>query len=122
MAALRVLQGRHAQAEALISRALPVQEKVYGENSHFLVPAWLVMAKVCRAKGDLANAKMLLAKSLTAAEERPDAGRLIEVIETLVKLHRETGNTKELAQLQRRVRKLRASNQYAYAATERSLR
>ena len=121
MAALRVLQGRYAQAEALISRALPVQEKVYGPNPHFLVPAWLVMAKIHKDKGDLTNAKMLLAKSLSAAEERPAAGRLIEVLETLAELHRETGNTKELAKLQRRVRKLRASNQYAYAATARSL-
>jgi tetratricopeptide (TPR) repeat protein len=121
MAELRVLQGRHAQAEALISRALPVQEKVYGPHPHFLVPAWLVMAKVYKAKGDLANAKMLLAKSLSAAEERPAVGSLIEVLETLVELHSETGNTKELAKLQRRVRKLRAHRQYAYAATERSL-
>ncbi len=117
MAALRVLQGRYAQAQALISRALPVQEKVYGSSSHFLVPAWLVMSKVYKAKGDLANAKMLLAKSLSAAEKRPVSGRLIEVLETLVQLHGQTGNVKEVAKLQQRVRKLRASKRFAYAPT-----
>jgi len=121
MAALRVLQGRYAQAEALICRALPVQEKVYGPNPHFLVPAWLVMSKVYKAKGDLTNAKMLLAKSLSAAEERPAAGRLIEVLDTLVQLHSETGSAKEAAKLQQRARKLRASKQFAYAATARVL-
>jgi tetratricopeptide (TPR) repeat protein len=121
MAALRVLQGRYAQAEALISRALPVQEKVYGSNPHFLVPAWLVMSQVYKAKGDLTGAKMLLAKSLRAAEKRPVSGRLIEVLDTLIRLHTETGNAKEVAKLQQRVRKLRASQQYAYALTARAV-
>jgi len=121
IAELRVLQGRYAQAEALISRALPIQEKIYGQNSHFLVPAWLVMANVYKSRGDLAKAKMLLARSLSAAEKRPVSGRLIEVLEALVQLHTETGSTKELTKLKQRIRKLRASNQYAYAATERSL-
>ena len=117
MAALRVLQGRYAQAEALIYRVLPVQEKVYGPNPHFLVPAWLVMSQVYKAKGDLTNAKMLLAKSLSAAEKRPVSGRLIEVLDTLVQLHSETGNLKEVAKLQQRVRKLRANKRFAYVPT-----
>jgi len=121
MAAMRVLQGRYAQAEALISRALPVQEEIYGSNPHFLVPAWLVMSKVYKAKGDLTNAKMLLAKSLSAAEKRPVPGRLIEVLETLVQLHSEIGNTKEVAKLQRRVQKLRTSKRFAYVATARAV-
>ncbi len=117
MAALRVLQGRYVQAEALISRALPVQEKIYGSNPHFLVPAWLVMSQVYKAKGDLANAKILLAKSLSAAEKRPVSGHLVEVLDTLVQLHSETGNLKEVVKLQQRVRKLRASKRFAYVPT-----
>ncbi len=117
MAELRVLQGRYAQAETLISRAMPVQERIYRSNPHFLVPAWLVMSQVYKAKGDLASAKTLLAKSLSAAEKRPVSGHLIEVLTTLVQLHSETGNTKEVAKLQRRIRKLRASKQFAYIPT-----
>lgn len=122
LAELRVLQGRYAQAEVLISRALPVQEKIYGSNPHFLVPAWLVMSQVYKARGDLASAKTLLAKSLSAAEKRPVSGRLIDVLETLVQLHSETGNTKEVAKLQRRIRKLRASKQFAYIPTTSAIR
>ncbi len=117
MAELRVLQGRYVQAEALISRALPVQEKIYGSSPHFLVPAWLVMSQVYKARGDLASAETLLGKSLSAAEKRPVSGRLINVLETLVQLHTETGNTKEVAKLQQRVRKLRASKRFAYIPT-----
>jgi tetratricopeptide (TPR) repeat protein len=122
IAELRVLQGRYVQAEALVSRALPVQERIYGANPHFLVPAWLVMSQVYKAKGDLASAKALLAKSLRAAEKRPVSGRLILVLETLVQLHSETGNTKEVAKLQRRIRKLRASKQFAYIPTASVIR
>ncbi len=122
IAELRVLQGRYAQAETLISRAMPVQERIYRSNPHFLVPAWLVMSQVYKARGDLTNAETLLAKSLSAAEKRPVSGRLIEVLETLVQLHSETGNTKEVAKLQRRIRKLRASKQFAYIPTASVIR
>jgi hypothetical protein len=117
MASLRVQQSQYAQAEALISRALPVQERIYGSSPHLLVPAWLVMSKVYRAKGDVANAKMLLAKSLNAAERGPGSGCLVEVLDTLVQLHSEAGNVKEVAKLQQRVRELRTSKRLAYAPT-----
>jgi len=117
MAALRVLQGRYAEAEVLIRRALPVQEKAYAPNPHLIVPAWLVMSQVYQAKGDLTDARMLLAKCLTAAEDQPAAGHLINVLEILVRFHNETGNVKEAAKLQQRIKELRASKGFAYIPT-----
>lgn len=121
IAALRVLQGRYAQAEALICRILPVQEKVYGANPHFLIPAWLVMSKVYKARGDMANARTLLARSFDAAENQTNPFCLLDVLETLVQLHRETGNVSEVAKLQKRIEKIRANRQYAYARSAQTV-
>jgi tetratricopeptide (TPR) repeat protein len=79
MARLYVLQERYPQAEELIGRILPIQEKIYGPDHHLLVPTWLLMAQIDRAKGDLAHAKMLLDRCSAAVEEQTDCGYLIEV-------------------------------------------
>ena len=115
IATLYVLQGRHDRAEELLSRALPIQEKMYGANHHYLVPAWLAMSRIHQARGDLVRAKTLLAKSLSATESQTDSGHLLKVLDALLQLHCETGNTKEVAKLQRRIDKVRASRHYAYA-------
>jgi tetratricopeptide (TPR) repeat protein len=78
MAILYARQGRYAEAEELISRTLPIQERVYGPEHHLLVPVWLVMSRIYQAKGDLVNAKIFLEKSLRAVENQADSGRLVE--------------------------------------------
>jgi tetratricopeptide (TPR) repeat protein len=121
MATLYVLQGRHDEAEQFISRALPIQEKMYGTNHHFLVPAWLTMSRIHQARGDLALAKALLAKALRVAEGQSDSGRVLPVLETQVQLAQKSGDTKQSAKLQRRIDKIRAGRQYAYAPVARAI-
>lgn len=115
VAKLYVLQGKDERAEELISKALPIQEKMYGPNHHFLVPAWLTMSRIHQAKGDQALAKALLEKSMRVAEDQTNPGWLLDVLETQVELAQKTGDTKELAKLQRRIDKIRADRHYAYA-------
>lgn len=115
MATLYVRQGRYDRADEFMSRALPIQEKMYGPNHHFLVPAWLAMSGIHQGRGDLARAEALLARSLRVAENQTDSGRLLEVLQTLVKLANKTGDTRQLAKLQKRIDKIQASRQYAYA-------
>lgn len=122
MARLRVLQGRYVEAEELIGKALPVQERVYGPNHHFLVPAWLVKSRIFQAKGDLANARKLLEKSLRIAENRTDPMPLLEVLETLVQLHRQSGNAEEVAKLQKRLEGIRARRRVVYAPVANAIR
>lgn len=121
MATLYVLQGRYDEAEKLLGRALPIQEKMYGANHHFLVPAWLAMSRIHQARGELDAAKALLAKSLRVAESRSDAGRVLPVLETFFQLARQTGDTKESAKLLKRINKIRAGRQYAYAPVARTI-
>jgi tetratricopeptide (TPR) repeat protein len=86
---LYTLERRYDEAEALISKALPIQEKIYGPEHHLLVPAWLVMAKISEAKGDLANAKRLLEKAIETVQDQDDAGRLVagDVLIQLAQVH-----------------------------------
>jgi len=121
IASLYVQQGRYDRAEELMSRALPIQEKMYGANHRFLVPAWLAMSGIHQSRGDLVRARALLEKSLAAAEGQSDSGPLLKVLDALLRLHREAGDTKEVAKLQRRVDKIRASSHYAYVPTARTI-
>jgi len=121
MATLYVLQGRYEEAEKLLDRALPIQEKMYGANHHFLVPAWLAMSRIHQARGDLARANAVLAKSLRVAEGQSNSSRLLGVLETLVQLAQTSGDAKQSAKLQRRIDKIRAGRQYAYAPVARAI-
>ncbi len=62
----------------MISRVLPIQERVYGPDHHFLVPVWLVKSSIYEAEGDLVNTKMLLEKSLGSVENIAGSGRAVE--------------------------------------------
>ena len=73
-----MLQERYEQAEQFIGRALAEQERVHGADHHFLVPAWLVMARIHQARGRFAEARTLLDKSLRAVEDQPDCGYLVK--------------------------------------------
>ncbi|MHC4226575.1 MAG: tetratricopeptide repeat protein [Planctomycetota bacterium] len=122
VARLRVLQGRYVEAEELIGKALPVQERVYGPNHHFLVPVWLIKSRIYQAKGDMANAKKLLEKSLHIAENQTDLRSLLKVLETLVQLHRQSGNAKKVAKLQKRIEYIRARRRVVYAPVAKAVR
>ncbi|MHC4147531.1 MAG: tetratricopeptide repeat protein [Planctomycetota bacterium] len=122
VARLRVLQGRYVEAEELIGKALPVQERVYGPNHHFLVPVWLIKSRIYQAKGDMANAKKLLEKSLHIAENQTDPRSLLKVLETLVQLHRQSGNAKKVAKLQKRIEYIRARRRVVYAPVAKAVR
>jgi tetratricopeptide (TPR) repeat protein len=78
LAELYVLQERYDRAAELIKRALAEQERVHGADHHFLVPAWLVMARIHQVRGKPADAKMLLDKSLRVVENQPDCGYLVK--------------------------------------------
>src|SRR4030043_136119 len=78
MAALYVLQQRYDEAKELISRALPIQERIYGPDHHFLVTAWLVKSSIYEAEGDLVNTKMLLEKALGSVENIAGSGHAVE--------------------------------------------
>jgi tetratricopeptide (TPR) repeat protein len=78
MASLYVLQQRYAEAEELISRALPIQERIYGRDHHFLVPVWLVKSSIYESEGDLVNTKVLLEKSLDSVENNAGTGHAVE--------------------------------------------
>lgn len=121
VAKLYVLQGKHESAEALISKALPIQEKMYGPNHHFLVPAWLIMSRIHQAKGDQTRAKALLEKSLRVAEDQTNPGWLLDVLDAQIDLALKSGDTKNLAKLQRRIDKIRADRHYAYASAAGTL-
>jgi len=116
LAALYASQGRYAEAKALISKALTVHEKVHGPDHHFLVPLWLVTADIDQAQGRTADAEMLLEKSLRVVRSQDDSGGLIEaeVLSKLVQLHRKTGNTAEVAKLERRMDEIHVRKQVAY--------
>jgi len=78
MASLYVQQGRYAEAEELIAKALPIQERVYGPGHHLLIPVWLVRARIYQANGDLLNAKVFLEKSRSALENQADSGYTVK--------------------------------------------
>jgi tetratricopeptide (TPR) repeat protein len=116
LAALYVSQGRYAEAKTLISRALAIHEKVHGPDHPFLVPLWLVTADIDQSQGKTADARTLLEKSLRVVRSQDDSSGLIEaeVLSRLAQLHRKTGNTAEIAKLERRVEEIRVRKQVAY--------
>lgn len=78
----------------MIDRAILIQERVYGPDHHLLSASWLIKAKICREKGDRAQAEIFIKKALTAAEE--------------------TGNKSALAKFQKEAKDIRTNKQVAY--------
>ncbi|MHC4743221.1 MAG: tetratricopeptide repeat protein [Planctomycetota bacterium] len=67
IAALCVRRQRYDQAESLTRDAIAVQQKVYGEDHHFLIPAWIVMAHVHDHRGEQEKAREMIEKAQLAA-------------------------------------------------------
>ena len=67
---LYVRQRRYHQAERLVLAAIQVQERVYGRDHHFLIPAWLVMARVHHSRGNQTQARGMIEKSMLAAKNK----------------------------------------------------
>lgn len=70
IAALYVRQHRYDQAETLARDAIQVQQRIYGGDHHFLIPAWLVLARVHHHRGDQRQVREMIEKSLLAAGKK----------------------------------------------------
>lgn len=93
-AKLYFLQERYDEAEALISQVLSVYEKVFGPAHHFLIPVWLLDAKICQAKGNMAAAKDFLYKCQLMLDGPADCGYALRG-EVLIQLGRFYMSSKE---------------------------
>ena len=59
----------YAAAEPLLSRALAIREKVFGNDGHALVPSLNTLAALHDARGDFERAETLLRRSLEISEK-----------------------------------------------------
>ena len=56
----------------------PIQERIFGAEHHLLIPTWIAMARIYQGKGNLAEARKLLERSLRIIENQPDCSYLVK--------------------------------------------
>ena len=112
-----LLNRKYGKAEDALQRALAVLESSQGANNNRTAIALNNLAKVYINQRKYSKAQKMCGRALEILENVFDEYHpsVADVLETLVQLHRKTGNMTEVARLQQRVEEIRIHKRVAYA-------
>ena len=107
----------------MLQRALKILDDTQNANSDRRGLAFNGLAQVYIERGKYSKAQSLCLKALNLFERLfgEDHPRVAEVLETLVQLHRKTGNATEVARLQQRMKEIRERRHVAYLTTANTI-
>jgi tetratricopeptide (TPR) repeat protein len=105
-------QGRHAQAEPLLRRALAIQEKDFGSNHPVTALNLGPLANLCAAQGHYAQAESFYKRALATQEGAfgPDHPKVAMILENMARLYRKIGRAEDAQRLERRAVTIRATD------------
>ncbi|HUT45826.1 MAG TPA: tetratricopeptide repeat protein [Sedimentisphaerales bacterium] len=117
-----LLGKKYSKAEDVLQRALEVLESSQGTNNRTAI-ALNSLAKVYINQGKYSKAQNLCGRALDILENIFDEYHpsVADVLETLVQLHRKTGNMTEVARLEQRVEEIRVHKRVAYAPVAKAV-
>ncbi len=106
-------QGKYAEAEPLLKRALAIAEKARGPDHPDVATSLNNLAALYHAQGRYAEAEPLYKRSLAVLEKvlRPEHPRLAGALENYATLLRETGRSAEAEELEVRANAIRTKSE-----------
>jgi tetratricopeptide (TPR) repeat protein len=118
-----LLSKKYGKAEDALQRVLKVLESSQDNNNDRKAIALNNLAKVYIVQEKYSKAQNLCGRALEILENifgeyHPS---VVDVLETLVQLHRETGNMKEVVRLQQRVEEIRVHRRVAYVPVAKAV-
>ena len=118
-----LLSKKYSKAEDVLQRALEVLESSQDNNNNRKAIALNNLAKVYIIQGKYSKAQNLCGRALEIFENIFDEYHpsVVDVLETLVQLHRKTGNMTEVVRLQQRVEEIRMHRRVAYAPVAKAV-
>jgi tetratricopeptide (TPR) repeat protein len=118
-----LLNKNYGKAEESLQRALKVLESSQDNDNDREAIALNNLAKVYIVQGKYSKAQNLCSKALEILESIFDEYHpsVVDVLETLVQLHRETGNMTEVVRLQQRVEEIRMHRGVTYAPVAKAM-
>ena len=107
---------KYKKAEDLLQRALAILADQQGSDCDRTARAFNCLAQVYIERGKYSKAQDLCRQSLDVFENLfgEDHPGVADVLATLVQLNRKTGNTSEVARLQKRMEEIRERRHVAY--------
>ena len=105
-------QGRHAQAEPLLKRALAIQEKDFGSNHPVTALNLSPLANLYASQGHYAQAESFYKRALATQESAlgPNHPKVATILENMARLYRKTGREEAAERLERRAVTIRATS------------
>ena len=106
-------QGKPAEAEPLLKRALAIHEKALGPDHPTVGTSLNNLADVYRAQGKYAEAELLYKRALAVQEKAlgPEHPNVATLLESMAMIYVETGRQDEGKRLWKRAKAIRSKNQ-----------
>jgi tetratricopeptide (TPR) repeat protein len=118
-----LLSKKYDNAEDLLQKALKILN-AQDNNNELTATVLNNLAKVNVKRGKYSKAQNLCDRALVILENIFDEyhPRVADVLETLIQLHRQTGDMNEVVSLQQRIEKIRIQKSAAYAPIAKAVR